>query len=357
LSPQDSAADTNGRMNRLAGDLVHPYATVVIPLRDEEPTLEPLYHAIRDTLDAQGLRFELIFVDDGSVDGSIDRLTKLVQSDDRVRALRLRRNFGKAAALACGFREARGRVVVTLDADLQDDPAEIPRLIAKLQEGFDLVSGWKQGRRDSLRRRLASKLFNWATRRLSKVTLHDFNCGLKAYTHQCAMEMADRCYGELHRFLPVFAYWRGYRVAEVPVVHRERVNGRSRYRMERYVRTFLDFLTVIFLSRYRRRAMHLLGGIGLILFLGGFASLGYLVVVKLVQGASIGGRPLLTLGAVLCIGGLQLILAGLLSEMISSSHAEQVPYEPIVVVPDSGEWAGDGKVQLPQSVGDLHTDA
>src|SRR5215216_6183967 len=204
-----------------------------------------------------------IFVDDGSTDGTFAALTRLHNAEQNVRVVRLRRNFGKAAALVAGFDQAHGETVVTIDGDLQDDPAEIPRLLAKLDEGFDLVSGWKTKRRDPWRRRLLSKIFNAVTSRVSGLRLHDMNCGLKAYRAEVVRGV--RIYGELHRFLPVLAHYRGYRVAELPVNHRPRPHGRSRYGLERYVRGFLDLLTVSFMGRYRHRPLHLFGGLGLVL--------------------------------------------------------------------------------------------
>jgi len=308
---------------------------VVVPLFNEAPTLQPLYEAVRTVCDREGLSFEVVYVDDGSEDGSLAVLTQLARQDSRVRVIRLRRNFGKAAALSTGFRAARGRSVVTMDADLQDDPEEIPRLLARLSDGYGVVSGWKRHRRDPLSRKLASKVFNWATRRLSRVKLHDFNCGIKAYTDECAKEIASTCYGELHRYLPVLAYYKGFAVTEMEVNHRERTNGRSRYGLERYARGFLDLLTAVFMSRYTRRPMHVFGGIGMLLFIPGAFSLVWLASLKVIFGEAIGGRPLLLLGGVLCVIGLQLMLTGLVAEMISAPRAAEVPYSPVIVLPDT----------------------
>jgi glycosyltransferase involved in cell wall biosynthesis len=316
-------------------DLTDPAVSVVVPLRDERATLETLYMLVRDVCERHGLTFELIFVDDGSVDGSSAVLTSLARMDDRVRPVILRRNFGKAAALGTGFRAARGLRVVTMDADLQDDPEEIPHLVEVLDQGWGMVSGWKERRRDPFSRRLASKVFNAATRRLSKLDLHDFNCGLKAYTIDCAREVAEHCYGELHRYLPVFAYYRGFSVTEVRVHHRERENGRSRYGLERYVRGPFDLFTTIFIARFGRRPLHLFGGIGLLLFIPGALALTWLVTAKIAFGETIGSRPLLPLGAVLCIAGLQLVLAGLLGELITSLRTKPVPGTSIVVLPEA----------------------
>ena len=294
--------------------------SVVIPVHDEERSVALLLDELASVLDGAGLQWEAVFVDDGSTDGTLAALTRLHDAHDAVRVIRLRRNFGKAAALQAGFEEARGDVVVTIDGDLQDDPAEIPRLLAKLDEGFDLVSGWKTRRRDPLTRRIPSRIFNWVTGRISGLRLHDLNCGLKAYRAEVVRGL--RIYGELHRYLPVLAHYRGFRVAELPVNHRPREHGRSRYGMERYLRGFLDLLTVTFMGRYRHRPLHLFGGLGLALGAAGTVVLAYLTAIKL-GGAAIGHRPLLTLGVLLVVVGVQLVSLGLLSELLTSHHEER----------------------------------
>ncbi|HKD31875.1 MAG TPA: glycosyltransferase family 2 protein [Gaiellaceae bacterium] len=294
--------------------------SVVVPVHDEERTVALLYDELQAALDPLGQSWEAVFVDDGSTDGSFSALTRLHNALDNVRVVRLRRNFGKAAALAAGFANAHGDVVVTIDADLQDDPAEIPRLLAKLDEGFDLVSGWKAHRRDPITRRVPSKIFNWVTGRVSGLRLHDLNCGLKAYRAEVVQGL--RLYGELHRFIPVLAHYRGYRVAELPVHHRPREHGRSRYGVERYLRGFLDLLTVSFIGRYRYRPLHLFGGLGLGLGTLGFGILVYLTILK-IGGEAIGRRPLLILGVLLVVVGLQFFSLGLISELITSQHEER----------------------------------
>jgi glycosyltransferase involved in cell wall biosynthesis len=296
--------------------------SIVIPLHNEERSIALLYDELESALQPLGREWEAVFVDDGSTDGSFAALTRLHAGRDNVRVVRLRRNFGKAAALAAGFAQAQGDTVVTIDADLQDDPSEIPRLLVKLDEGFDLVSGWKQRRRDPLRRRIPSRIFNWVTGRVSGLRLHDLNCGLKAYRADVVRGLS--LYGELHRFIPVIAHYRGYRVAELPVNHRPREHGRSRYGLERYIRGFLDLLTVSFIGRYRHRPLHLFGGLGLTLGALGSAILVYLLVVKLL-GHAIGERPLLTLGVLLVVVGLQFFSLGLISEMLTSQHEEKLP--------------------------------
>jgi glycosyltransferase involved in cell wall biosynthesis len=294
--------------------------SVVIPLLNEEQSLETLYREVSTALEQRGEPFEVVFVDDGSTDGSMNVLSRLHAETTNVVVVHLRRNFGKAAALQAGFNEARGDTVVTIDADLQDDPAEIPQLLAKLDEGFDLVSGWKTRRNDPMSRRLLSRLFNWATGVVSGVKLHDVNCGLKAYRAEVLEGM--RIYGELHRFIPVLAAYRGFRVAEIPVNHRARAHGRSRYGLNRYLRGFFDLLSVTFMGRYRHRPLHLFGGLGLLVGAAGFLILTYLTVVW-VLGQAIGHRPLLTLGVLLMVVGIQLVSLGLLSELITSHHEER----------------------------------
>jgi len=278
--------------------------SVVVPVRNEERSVALLYDELAAALDPLGEAWEAVFVDDGSTDGSFAALTRLHAAAANVRVVRLRRNFGKAAALVAGFDQAQGETIVTVDGDLQDDPSEIPRLLAKLEEGFDLVSGWKTRRRDPLVRRILSRLFNAVTSRFSGVRLHDMNCGLKAYRAEVVRGL--RIYGEL------------------PVNHRPREHGRSRYGPERYLRGFLDLLTVSFIGRYRHRPLHLFGGLGLALGAIGLGILVYLTVLKL-GGHAIGGRPLLTLGVLLVVVGLQFFSLGLISEMITSHHEERAP--------------------------------
>jgi glycosyltransferase involved in cell wall biosynthesis len=294
--------------------------SVVVPVHNEERSVALLYDELRSALEPLETPWEAIFVDDGSCDGTFAALTRLHNAAANVRVVRLRRNFGKAAALVAGFDQARGDTVVTIDGDLQDDPAEIPRLLAKLEEGFDLVSGWKAHRRDPLSRRVLSKIFNRVTGLFSGVDLHDMNCGLKAYRAEVVHGL--RLYGELHRFIPVLAHYRGFRIAELPVNHRPREHGRSRYGMERYLRGFLDLLTVSFIGRYRHRPLHLFGGFGLVLGAVGTAILVYLTVLKAL-GNAIGHRPLLMLGVLLLVIGMQFFSLGLISEMITSHHEER----------------------------------
>jgi glycosyltransferase involved in cell wall biosynthesis len=297
-----------------------PRVSIVIPAMNEEAALGELMDELEASMSATGELWEVVVVDDGSTDSTWATLVELKRTRSYLTAVRLRRNFGKAAALAAGFRQARGRIVVTMDADLQDDPREIPRLIAKLDEGFDLVSGWKTHRNDPWTRRALSRTFNRAVGAVTGVRLHDLNCGIKAYRREVVDEL--RLYGDLHRFIPVLASYRGFRVAEVPVNHRARAHGRSRYGMGRLFRGFFDLLTVLFIGRYRYRPLHLFGGVGLLLETAGVAICAYLTVLK-VSGEAIGGRPLLILGVLLVIVGIQFFFMGLLSELITRLDAER----------------------------------
>ena len=294
--------------------------SVVVPVYNEERSVELLYDEIAAALDPLDHEWEAVFVDDGSTDGSFAALTRLHSRAANVRVVRLRRNFGKAAALAAGFAHASGDVIATLDADGQDDPAELPRLLAKLDEGYDLVSGWKVRRRDPWRRRLVSRVFNAVTGWISGVRLHDMNCGFKAYRAEVVRGLP--LYGELHRFIPVLAHERGYRVTELAVNHRPREHGRSRYGIERYLRGFFDLITVTFMGRYRHRPLHLFGGLGLALGGIGFLVCVYLTVLWL-SGSAIGHRPLLTLGVLLVVVGMQFLSLGLIGEMITTHHEER----------------------------------
>lgn len=288
--------------------------SVVIPLLDEEGSIRPLYSSLHDVLEETGKGYEIIFVDDGSSDGSFAVLSTLHDEDpSHVRVIHLRRNFGKTAALTAGFGKARGEVIVTMDADLQDDPQEIPRLLDKLEEGYEMVVAWRRDRQDPLSKRLPSRIFNGAVSLLTGVGLHDLNCGFKAFRREVIANL--KLYGELHRFIPVLAHWRGYSVAELAVVHHPRKYGRSKYGVERLGRAFVDFLVVLFLTRYLKRPLQLFGSIGAVLFLFGFGIGVYFIVLWFRLGG-IGFRPLLFAGILAMIVGIQIASIGLLGEMI-----------------------------------------
>ncbi len=295
--------------------------SAVIPLFNEVDSLAALHGELAAVADAEGYDMEIIFVDDGSTDGSWAEVRRLTKADRRVRGIRFRRNFGKAAALSAGFRAARGQFIITLDADLQDDPREIPRLLAMMEGDCDVVSGWKKVRHDPWHKVLPSRVFNWLVSWMTGVHLHDHNCGLKCYRREVLGEV--RLYGELHRFVPVLAAARGFRVGELAVSHRPRKFGRSKYGVRRFIKGFLDLLTVKFLTGFGQRPQHLLGGIGLCCFaVGAFGALyltGYWVVQELMgNDPMLHNRPALiySIGAILF--GAQLMSIGFLAELITA---------------------------------------
>ena len=293
--------------------------SLVVPVYNERDAFPELFEEMERVCAQLGLDWEIVVVDDGSTDGTTELLERFAEERDRLRVVELRRNFGKSAALMAGFQHSSGEILITLDGDGQDDPAEIPALIHKLEEGYDVVSGWKQHRHDPVTKRWPSRLFNWVTGRLSGVRLHDFNCCLKAYRGRCARSLD--IYGELHRYIPVLAAQRGWRVTELPVEHRPRLHGRSKFGGARYRRGLLDLLTVLFMGRYRQRPLHLFGAIGLFLAFAGVAICAYLAIIWL-GGSAIGERPLLILGALLIVVGAQFLTFGLLGQLIAAMAYE-----------------------------------
>ncbi|MBD1999466.1 glycosyltransferase family 2 protein [Oculatella sp. FACHB-28] len=299
-----------------------PDISIVVPAFNEEQTLEALLDRIVNvTEQIPDQKFEVIFIDDGSTDRSWAILQSLAAKESWVRCFRLRRNFGKAAALSIGASMARGDILITMDADLQDDPKEIPRFLEKLKEGYDLVSGWKRNRKDPLSKTLPSKIFNTAICLVSDVKLRDFNCGFKAARKEVYQNIS--LYGELHRYIPLLAHNLGYRVGEIPVLHHPRAAGKSKYGLERYARGFLDLLTVLTITRYGRRPGHLFGGVGLISGMAGFLILSYLTGVWVFTSEAIGGRPLLLLGIMLEILSAQLLSLGMLAELVLNCSPSQ----------------------------------
>lgn len=290
--------------------------SIVIPARNEVDSLETLHREIDSVLEAAALQAEIIFVDDGSTDGTWPGIVALAERDARVRGIRFRRNFGKSAALGAAFASVRGDLVITLDADLQDDPASIPRLIQKLEEGFDLVSAWRRERFDPWHKRLPSLLFNWLVGIFSGLKLHDHNCGLKGYRSEVVKEI--RLFGELHRFITLLAHRSGFRVTELETRHRPRLYGRSKYGASRLLTGLLDLSTLGFLGSFRRRPIHLLGGLGLLAFGAGVLGLVYLAGVWFSGGGPIGSRPLLIYSVAALVVGGQMMTLGILAELITS---------------------------------------
>lgn len=298
-----------------------PDISVVVPVRDEVESLPLLLEAIASAVSHNQLTYEIICVDDGSTDGSAELLKELAQTRNDLKAVILRRNYGQTAAMAAGFNYALGKVIVTLDADLQNDPADIPILLAKLEEGYDLVSGWRHKRQDAaLSRLLPSKIANWLIGSITGVKLHDYGCSLKAYRAEVLADM--NLYGELHRFLPALAYIEGARITEIPVRHHPRRFGRSKYGLSRTFRVMMDLLTISFMKKFLTKPMHVFGLLGLLsMVLGSILGI-YLTFIKLAWGEMIGNRPLLILAVLLLVTGVQLFSFGLLAELLMRTYHE-----------------------------------
>jgi len=312
--------------------------SILVPVYNEEESLAPLHAQLSEVLGRLGKPYELVFVDDGSTDGSLEQLAALAEHDPAVRVIALRRNFGKAAALSVGFQEVSGSVVVTMDADLQDDPREIPSFLEALDQGYDLVSGWKRERHDPLSKRLPSRFWNLLTARVTGIRLHDFNCGFKAYRSEVAKTI--HVYGELHRYIPVLAERLGFRVGEREVRHHARRYGRSKYGAARFINGFLDLLTVVFLGSSQRKPLHVFGRIGVLFLAVGAAINLYMAAIWLYEGA-LRVRPLLIFGVILIILAIQFISMGLLAEMIASTQREREVY-PIRCRLPAGRSGGAG---------------
>jgi len=314
-----------------------PDLTVVIPVYNEAANLPQLHDELSGTLETWGRPYELLFVDDGSTDGSFEVLARLQADDPRMRIIRFRRNFGQTAAFAAGFAHARGTVIVTADGDLQNDPRDIPSLVARLEEGFDIVVGWRKDRKDPfLNRRLPSMLANRLISVATGVRLHDYGCSLKAF--RATIVKPIRLYGEMHRFLPAIASEFGVRIAEIEVNHRPRRHGRSNYGITRTVRVLLDLLTVKFLLSYSTRPLQIFGLVGIVMGGAGLAVTLYLSYVRLFAYQSIANRPLLLLGILLIFTGIQLVTLGLLAEMQARTYHES-QNKPIYVIREIRETA------------------
>ncbi len=298
--------------------------SIVIPVYNEEKNLTPLHAQLKSITETLTERCEVIFVDDGSNDDSFSILEKLHRQDSHVKVIQFRKNFGKAAALSAGFAQARGKIIITMDADLQDDPREIPNFIHKLEESYDLVCGWRSKRQDPFSKILPSRVFNYLTSTLTGVKVHDFNCGFKCYRKEVVKNLS--LYGELHRYVPALAHWQGFKITEIKVKHHPRAHGKSKYGASRLFSGLTDLLTVMFLTKYMKKPLHLFGGVGFLLFLAGFMINVYLAILWFL-GQGIGNRPLLLLGVLLMLVGFQIVSTGLIGEMIVSvRHKGEVGY-------------------------------
>jgi glycosyltransferase involved in cell wall biosynthesis len=311
---------------------VTPILSFVLPVYNEQESLATLHRRISDVMSGRAESFEMVFVDDGSTDGSIEVLTGLHREDPRVKVVQLRRNFGKSAAYSAGFERARGEFIVTMDTDLQDDPAEIPAFLDKLDQGFDVVSGWKYEGKGALEKSLPSRFFNGVVRRATGIQLHDFNCPFKAYRRDVLREI--HIYGELHRFIPVLAHSRGFTIVEIKIKNLPRQFGQSKYGLKRYLRGMLDLMTVLFITRFAQRPMHLLGLAGIVTSAVGSTVLLFFVGAHILHrmailpGAqwNIHDRPALSLSILLMLIGVQFLTIGLLGELMErkdSGSAEQ----------------------------------
>ena len=303
--------------------------SVIIPLYNEEESLNPLANEIRKALKPVDVAYEIIFVDDGSKDNSLNSMKDICKQDKRFKYISFQKNYGKSAALQMGFKEATGDVVVTMDADLQDDPNEISNLLKKLEEGHDVVSGWKKKRYDPFIKKISSKFFNVVTRMFSGVKIHDFNCGLKAYRKEVTENL--NIYGELHRYIPVLAKWQGYKISEAIVQHHPRKYGTTKFGTSRFFKGFIDLFTVMFTTRYIRRPMHFFGFLGMLSFFVGTIVNGYLTYLWFVE-HNLSNRPMLFLGILLIIVGVQFFSVGLLGEMLVNNFRDNSEY----VIKDKG---------------------
>ncbi len=298
--------------------------SVVVPLLNEEESLPELTDWIVKVVTDTKLSYEILFVDDGSTDNSWKVIQQLADQYPAVKAIRFRRNFGKSAALHEGFKRAEGDVVITMDADLQDSPDEIPELFEMVKrEGYDLVSGWKKKRRDPITKTIPSKFFNFTTRKISGIKLHDFNCGLKAYSHELVKNL--EVHGEMHRYIPLIARWNGFsRIGEKAVAHQERKYGRTKYGLSRFIKGYLDLLSITFMAKFGKRPMHLFGTLGSFIFTIGFVIAGYLAYAKFfLEGYRMTERPLFYFGLLAMVIGTQLFMTGFLAELVSRSGQSQ----------------------------------
>ena len=325
-----------------AGPGVTPELSVVIPVHDEEENVEPLYVALRSSLEELGRTYEIVVVDDGSRDETYARLTNLAAGDPHLKLVKLRRNYGQTAAMAAGFDHARGEVIVPMDGDLQNDPADIARLLEKIDEGYDVVSGWRSDRQDGFVRRVPSRVANWLIGRVTGVRLHDYGCTLKAYRAEIVHE--TRLYGEMHRFLPALAHEAGARITEIPVQHHPRVSGRSSYGLSRTFKVLLDLLTVKFLSVWATKPSYVFGGSGAILCVLGTAFVTWTAYEKIFNGVYVYRQPSLIVGVFLFTIGINLVLLGLLAELIVRTHHDSQS-KPVYLVRERRNFEEDAPAE------------
>lgn len=321
---QNQLVNSNIQTQQQTQNVSFKKVSIVIPLFNEEESLKPLYQEIKKGLKLVNCDYEILFIDDGSKDKSLDVIKELNKIDNKIKYISFRTNYGKSAALQIGFKHSTGDAIITMDADLQDDPLEIPNLLKKLDEGFDLVSGWKKQRFDPLIKKISSKFFNLVTRVLTGVKLHDFNCGLKAYK-RTVVQVID-VYGEMHRYIPVLADWKGFSVSEIVVKHHPRKFGKTKFGVSRFFKGFIDLITVIFTIRFIKRPMHLFGFIGLLLSLTGFGIAAWLTIEKLFYNIGINNRPIFFLSILLIIVGVQFFAIGLIGELIVHNTQNEKEY-------------------------------
>jgi glycosyltransferase involved in cell wall biosynthesis len=295
--------------------------SIVIPAYNEQDNVVSLYHELSQVLQAGDKEYELIFVDDGSADQTFPQLKSLHQKDSRLKVIKFKRNFGQSAALSAGFAKAKGDVIVTMDADLQNDPNDIPRLVNELENGYDVVSGWRYNRKDSFAKRVFSRFSNWLRRKLTLESVHDSGCTLRAYRSDCLHDL--ELYGEMHRYIPALLSWKGYKIGEIKVAHRPRVHGKTKYNWRRLAKGFLDLLLVTFWQRFSFRPIHVFGGLGLVSALIGFALAIYLVVGRIFFGMALADRPLFLLAILMIIVGVQFIIFGVLADIMLRVYYRQ----------------------------------
>lgn len=303
--------------------------SIIIPLLNEEESITPLTNEIRKAIKPLEIGYEVIFIDDGSTDKSLEVIKEVCRTDRRFKYISFQKNYGKSAALQVGFQNVTGDVVITMDSDLQDDPNEIPNLLSKLAEGSDLCSGWKKVRHDPFIKKYSSRFFNFVTKVFSGIKIHDFNCGLKAYRKEVIDNI--KVYGELHRYIPVLAKWQGFSVSEIPVKHHPRRYGQTKFGISRFFKGFIDLITVVFLTRYIKRPMHFFGFLGAISFLFGLIVNGYLTYLWF-SGIPLSNRPMLFLGMLLIIVGVQFFSVGFLGEILVHQIRDEKEY----VIKDKG---------------------